>query len=160
MPQASDTIKMGEPTTPAARSTGSAIGVFLVEDAPMVRDLIVSRLADIPGLYWAGFSDSEDDALSQLQCQDCDVLIVDIELRQGNGMSMLRKLSQSPSGSHAKDLKIVFSNNVCDAYRRAGARYGVHHFFDKSFQLAELHLLLERYSGSPPRRQPEVCDQQ
>jgi DNA-binding NarL/FixJ family response regulator len=133
--------------------------VFLVEDVPAMRDLIVSRLADIPGLYWAGFSDTEDDALAQLMTQTCDVLIVDIELKQGNGMSMLRKLFHA--NAHADDLKIIFSNNVCEAYRQAGARYGVQFFFDKSCQLQELHLLLEKISAntSASRQSNQFCGQ-
>ena len=133
--------------------------VFLVEDVPAMRDLIISRLADIPGLYWAGFSDSEDDALAQLMTQKCDVLIVDIELKQGNGMSMLRKLFQA--NAHTGALKIIFSNNVCEAYRRAGARYGVQYFFDKSCQLQELHVLLEKIGAdsSPGRQSNQLCDQ-
>jgi DNA-binding NarL/FixJ family response regulator len=118
-----------------------ALRVFLVEDSGAVRDLIVAELDSIPGIAWAGFSDSESDALEQLAGRPCDVLIVDIELRQGNGMSLLRKLARIES--HAKNLKIIFSNNVCDAYRRAGAQYGVHHFFDKSFDLPKLRALLE-----------------
>ncbi len=150
---------MGETRGLPARLSIPAMRVFLVEDVPAMRDLIVSQLADIPGLYWAGFSDSEDDALEQLLAQPCDVLIVDIELRQGNGMSMLRKLFQA--NLHGGDLKIVFSNNVCEAYRLAGRRYGVQHFFDKSFELAKLHLLLERFiDGALPRPQSgQFCNQ-
>lgn len=139
---------MGETRCLLARPSIPMMRVFLVEDVQAMRDLIISQLADIPGLYWAGFSDSEEDALIQLQAQPCDVLIVDIELRQGNGMSMLRKLYQA--NTHAGDLKIVFSNNVCEAYRLAGRRYGVQHFFDKSFQLVELHALLEKFSNALP----------
>jgi DNA-binding NarL/FixJ family response regulator len=124
------------------KSASHALRIFLVEDSGVVRDLIVAELADLPGISWAGFSDSENDALAQLQAQPCDVLIIDIELRQGNGMSLLRKLAREDG--YTESLKIVFSNNVCDAYRRAGVQYGVQHFFDKSFDLPKLRALLER----------------
>ncbi len=118
-----------------------AMRVFLVEDSSAVRELIVENCANIPGIRWAGFADSEADALSQLETQSCDVLIVDIELRQGNGMSLLRKLAERRC--HEDDLKIVFSNNICDAYQRMGARYGIQHFLDKSFQIGDLCALLQ-----------------
>jgi DNA-binding NarL/FixJ family response regulator len=145
---------MGDLRGATAKPSVPIMRTFLVEDVPAMRDLIVAQLADIPGLYWAGFSDSEDDALSQLLSQPADVLIVDIELKQGNGMSMLRKLFQA--NAHGADLKIVFSNNVCDAYRHAGQRYGVEYFFDKSFQLQELHLLLEQFSAGARRQRQSV----
>lgn len=119
-----------------------ALRIFLVEDVPAVRDLIVSGLADVEGISWCGFSDSENDAIEQLKHNENDILIVDIELRQGNGMNLLRRLMQD--NLHASSLKIVFSNNVCDAYRRVGAQYGVRYFFDKSFELPQLHALLKQ----------------
>jgi len=124
-----------------SKCPASALRIFLVEDSSAVRELIVAELCAIPGVAMAGCADNESDALQQLQALQCDVLIIDIELRQGNGMSLLRKLCEA--NAHAAVLKIIFSNNICDAYRRAGERYGVHHFFDKSFDLPRLRALLE-----------------
>ena len=134
-----------KPATPPVTPSASDIRVFLVEDSSIVREMIVESFNAIPGIAFAGFSDSETDALEQLVSQHCDVLIVDIELRQGNGMSLLRKLAER--GCLAADLKIVFSNNICDAYRRAGARYGVRHFLDKSFDMPQLCTLLKAHQG-------------
>lgn len=122
------------------RTSPTAIRVFLVEDSSAVRELIVQSL-DQADISWAGFSDNETDALEQLLGLHCDVLIVDIELRQGNGMSLLRKLAENRWA--AADMKIVFSNNICEAYRRAGAQYGVQHFLDKSFDMPQLRSLLQ-----------------
>lgn len=133
-----DSRSISQPNLPAMR-------IFLVEDVPAVRDLIVASLADVDGITWCGFSDSENDAIEQLRHKENDILIVDIELKQGNGMSLLRRLMQS--NMQAGKLKIIFSNNVCDAYRRAGAKYGVQYFFDKSFELPELHALLKQLRG-------------
>lgn len=124
------------------QSTIRELRIFLVEDVPAVRDLIVASLADMHGITWSGFADSENDAIEQLKHSENNVLIVDIELKQGNGMSLLRRLMQG--NIHTSSLKIIFSNNVCDAYRRAGAKYGAQYFFDKSFELSELHALLKR----------------
>jgi DNA-binding NarL/FixJ family response regulator len=135
-----DHIPIPQPHTKALR-------IFLVEDIPTVRDLIVASLADVDGITWSGFSDSENDAIEQLKQGDNDILIIDIELKQGNGMNLLRRLTQSKVS--AGSIKIIFSNNVCDAYRRAGEKYGVHYFFDKSFELSELHALLKSLSPRP-----------
>jgi DNA-binding NarL/FixJ family response regulator len=102
----------------------------------------MESLADVPGIVFAGFSDNEHEAFEKLRVQSFDVLILDIELKQGNGMSLLRTLATCPI--QPKNLKIIFSNNVSDAYRRAGQQYGVRHFFDKSLEFAELCALLER----------------
>ncbi|MGV3741860.1 MAG: response regulator [Burkholderiaceae bacterium] len=127
---------------PTSQAAMRELRIFLVEDVPAVRDLIVSSLADVAGLTWSGFADSENDAIEQLAHSNSDIVIIDIELKQGNGMSLLRRLKQS--GSNPCSTKIIFSNNVCDAYRRAGAQYGVHYFFDKSFELPQLQALLKK----------------
>jgi DNA-binding NarL/FixJ family response regulator len=125
----------------------SVLRIFLVEGVPAVRELIVTSFAEIDGICWAGFADSENDAMEQLSQEKCDVLIVDLDLQQGNGMSLLRRLMQT--NSQPDSLKIVFSNNVSDAYRRAGLQYGVNHFFDKSFELPQLQALLESLRQIP-----------
>ncbi len=73
------------PNRPQARQ----LRVFLVEDLPMVRDRVIESLEEIPGLEVAGFADGEERALSWLRRQSCDVLILDLELRQGNGLGVL-----------------------------------------------------------------------
>ena len=116
--------------------------VFIVEDSVAVRDFITEILEEIHGLFLSGFSDTEDEAFDHLRGNGCDVLILDIQLKQGNGMSLLRSLARE---SVQPDLlKIIFSNNVSGAYRRIGQQYGVQFFFDKASQFLELRSLLER----------------
>ena len=43
------------PTVPVATAAAQPVRVFLVEDSPAVRELIVENLDDIPGLVFAGF---------------------------------------------------------------------------------------------------------
>jgi DNA-binding response OmpR family regulator len=76
--------------------------VFLVEDFPPLRELIVENLHEIPGLELAGVAEGEQDALSWLNSHACDVLILDLELRQGNGLGLLKSLR-----SASKLVKIV-----------------------------------------------------
>src|SRR5262245_22566226 len=84
---------------PQCQPDGSAkknvLRIFLVEEVPAVRELIVASFAEIDGICWTGFAESENEALEKLSLDACDVLIVDIELKQGNGMSLLRRLMQT-----------------------------------------------------------------
>lgn len=137
-------INMNQPPHQSTPSV-APIRVFLVEDSSAVRDLIVENLSDIPNLEFAGFSDTESDALEQLNKQGFDVVILDIELRLGNGISLLRSLAALPP---TKNLKIIFSNNVSSAYRRVGNEYGVRHFFDKTSELPKLRALLQEFSAN------------
>ncbi|TWC62409.1 response regulator [Herbaspirillum sp. SJZ099] len=117
--------------------------IFLVEDSADVRELIVESLAEIAGISLAGYAESEADALRHLQHHSYDVLILDIQLKQGNGMSLLQSLARFDARSQ-NEVKVVFSNHVSPTYRRAGQQCGVGHFFDKSSELPLLHDLLEK----------------
>jgi DNA-binding NarL/FixJ family response regulator len=130
------------PNLMAART----LRLFLVEDSPAIRDLLVENLTNIPGIELAGVAEGEDDALNQLSRQGYDVLILDIGLKQGNGMSLLRTLAGLPE--HGDRVKIIFSNNVSDTYRRAGEQYGVGFFFDKSSDFLQLRALVQKMAAA------------
>ena len=123
-------------------SNRTAVRIFLVEDSPDVRDLLIENLQEIPGIDYAGFSETENDALNRLDQDSYDVLILDIQLKQGNGMSLLQSLARKSMQANA--LKIIFSNNVSNAYRQVGAKLGVEYFFDKSSEFLKLRQFLER----------------
>jgi DNA-binding NarL/FixJ family response regulator len=120
--------------------------VFLVEDSLDVRELMIENLSMIPGVVVAGVSESEGDALNQLSELPCDVLIVDIQLKKGNGISLLRQISEG--GRVSRTLKIICSNNASEVFRRAGQQYGVRHFFDKTSEFPQLFALLKDLSGA------------
>lgn len=132
-----------------ARADGAPLRVFLIEDSPEIRELIIEDFASIPGVELAGTAETESDALAQLACRECDVLILDIQLKQGNGINLLRTLAGNPAQTNC--LKVVLSNHAGGTYRRMSEQYGVKYFFDKTSQFPQLHELLQNLSkASPP----------
>lgn len=119
--------------------------VFLVEDSVDIRELMIENLAMIPGVVMAGVSESEDDALKQLNTQPCDILIVDIQLKKGNGINLLRQIAERKKPD---PLKIICSNNATEVFRRVGRQYGVNHFFDKTSEFPQLFELLKDLSSA------------
>lgn len=116
--------------------------VFLVEDMPQVREVVIENLAEISGLKLAGYAEGEDDAVSWLRNHACDILILDLELKQGNGIGVLKRLA---IGNPLPDMTtIIYSNHVGDNVRRLAARFGAAHFFDKTLDARQLRLVLER----------------
>jgi DNA-binding NarL/FixJ family response regulator len=124
-------------------SADAPLRIFLVEDSEDVRDLIVESLTEISGVRLVGYSETEMEALRHLQQNSYDVLILDIQLKQGNGMSLLQSLARSNTRRQS-EVKVVFSNHVSPTYRRVGLQCGVQHFFDKSSELPLLCDLLEK----------------
>jgi response regulator of citrate/malate metabolism len=135
---------MNEATSLSTDSSSHPLRIFLVEDSIDVRELMIENLAMIPGVVVAGVSESEVDAFKQLNALHCDVLIVDIQLKTGNGINLLRQISEKKKISNA--LKIICSNNASEVFRRVGRQYGVSHFFDKTSEFTQLFDLLKDLS--------------
>lgn len=120
--------------------------VFLVEDLPVVRNRIIESLNEIDGLEVAGFAASEDSALSWLRGNHCDVLILDLELSQGNGIGVLKALASADSGPGP--IKIVYSNHTSAAVRRLALSFGASYVLDKTLDTPKLRHLLEGLGGA------------
>ncbi len=73
------------------------------------------------------------------------MLILDLELKQGNGMGVLKQLAAA--GARPGLVKIIYSNHVGPNIRRVAARLGAEHFFDKSLDTPQLRMLLEQMSA-------------
>ncbi|QRX81346.1 response regulator [Glaciimonas sp. PAMC28666] len=128
-------------TSESKKMQSGPLRIFLVEDSTDVRDWIIETVNGIQGVTLAGFSEEENDALEKIDAESFDILILDIELKQGNGMNLLKTLAKS--NKYIDNLKIIFSNNVSQVYRRAGEQYGVRFFFDKTSEFTKLRTLLE-----------------
>ena len=136
----------GSGAAPLQARRSTALQVMLVEDSHIISDLISESLARIPRLSLLGIAETENEALSMLHAQPCDVLILDIQLRQGNGINLLRVLADDPA--YVKTVKIVLSNHVSGTYRRICEQYGVQFFVDKTSEFPQLQHLLARFSES------------
>jgi len=115
--------------------------VFVVDDALVVRNLVIECLEEIAGLEVAGFAGSEETALSWLRMHPCEVLILDLELRQGTGLGLLKALASFEFP--AKPLTIIFSNHADENSRRIAAQLGASHFLDKMQDADRLRELLQ-----------------
>jgi len=122
--------------------------VFLVEDLPVVRNRVIESLQEIEGVEVAGYAEGEDSALSWLKSHACDVLIVDLQLSQGNGLGVLQHMNGHGGSGSRRPVKIVYSNHVSANIRRLASQFGAAYFFDKTLDTPKLRGLLEDLSGA------------
>jgi len=80
-----------------------------------------------------------------------DVVIVDLQLRQGNGFKVLQTLRDQASPS----VRIVYTNHAqVPTYRQRCFEAGANYFFDKSLELDKVfEVIEERASVGRPRQQ-------
>jgi DNA-binding NarL/FixJ family response regulator len=114
------------------------MNVFVIEDAPQVRKRIVAMLHTIDGVTVVGEASSVRDGVAGLLASDARVLLLDLQLEDGNGLEVLAAIKpQRP------DLRVIVLSNLANQqYREASALAGAEVFLDKSNEFARLPSLL------------------
>jgi two-component system response regulator DevR len=110
------------------------MNVFLVEDSPLLRTRLEAMIAAIPGASTVGYADGADDAVRQILAKQPDVVLLDIHLKQGNGLDILRAVGKSAPQTRF----YVLTNYPMEGYRLSAERLGARGFFDKSTEIDRL----------------------
>ena len=107
-----------------------SLRVFLVEDSPHVRDLLLDFL-HVPGeVEIIGYADTEDDSVAAIIAQPVDAVIVDLRLKEGSGMAVIERLRKANLNPSPKI--IVFTNHPFPEIKQRAMKLGADYFFDKS----------------------------
>jgi DNA-binding NarL/FixJ family response regulator len=118
---------------------------FIVEDSDIILDNLIATLEEMAPVKVVGSAADEYkavDCLAQLH-GEVDLVIVDVFLKAGSGLGVLR--SAALSGLPAK--RIVLTNYATQDMRQRCRALGAHRVFDKSNDLDELILYCTRLAG-------------
>lgn len=131
--------KMASPGAGVHRmlSQTSMLKVFLIEDSPLLQELLGDMLSELDGVEFCGHAEGETEALRRLADTPVDLVIIDIELKQGSGIGVLDAL-QTDSGLYGAPRKVVLTNYAHATMRQRCDRFGMDAFFDKSMQINQL----------------------
>jgi len=113
-----------------------ALKTYIVEDSAVIRENLVATLEEMTPLRVVGTATDEDDAARWLAdpANGCELAIIDISLRQGSGLGVLKALRELQ-----RDCKrIVLSNYATPALRRHCLAFGADAVFDKSSEIDAL----------------------
>lgn len=126
----------------------SSLRAFIVEDSAVIRDNLVAALEELVPLQVVGTAEDETGALRWLSDpgHHCDVAIVDIFLRRGTGLNVLRALQAFAGATE----RVVLTNYATDEIRRHALMLGASRVFDKS---GEIDALVEHCIALAQRRQ-------
>lgn len=119
------------------------ISVFIVEDSEALRKRLVAMLQDIDGIQITGCADSANQAIEALldmarNAVRPDTAILDIQLREGNGIDVLKFIKKNFPMTGT----IMLTNYSYLHYRKKCAAEGAGHFFDKSTEFMKVQEVL------------------
>lgn len=123
----------------------NALKAFIVEDSPVIRENLIAALEELAPVEVVGTAEDEPAAVNWLGQAEhrCDVVIIDIFLKSGSGLGVLRA---------ATNVKwpvslVVLSNYATPDMRRKCLDMGASRVFDKSNEIDSLILYCARLAS-------------
>jgi two-component system, OmpR family, response regulator len=114
--------------------------VLLVEDSKVLTERLAEAVHHVHGVELIECVDTEADAITALETQAVDVIILDLHLKQGTGFGVMRAVASS----HFKPQIIVLTNYDLPEYKKAAVDLGATHFLDKARDYGQVQLLLRQ----------------
>ena len=111
--------------------------VLLVEDSRVLTERLTETLGPLAGIELVATVADEASAVGVAAAEKVDVIILDLQLRQGTGFGVMQRLGAK------RPTIIVFTNYVLPEYQRRAAVLGVDYFLDKARDYERLPLLLQ-----------------
>lgn len=117
------------------RDTGP-LKTYIVEDSPLIRESLIATLEELVPVHVVGTAEDEDTAVRWLTRpgNDYDLVIVDLFLKRGSGLGVLRSALASKPRHHM----VVLSNYATKDMRRKCLELGADRVFDKSDEIDAL----------------------
>jgi DNA-binding NarL/FixJ family response regulator len=121
------------------------ITTFLVEDSPVIRQSLIATLEELSQVRVVGTADDEATAIDWLQQQGnaVDLVIIDLFLKSGTGLGVLRRL-QNHLPAYTL---VVLSNYATKDMRQKCLALGAARVFDKSHDVEGLILYCNQLSN-------------
>ena len=111
--------------------------ILLIEDSSALSKRLVELLSEPGRLTVAAQAATQAEAVSKLKERLYDVLVVDIELAEGNGVAVIRQARQLYAPD-AQPLIVVLTNYASDFVREHCFAAGADYFLDKMRDIARL----------------------
>ena len=113
-----------------------ALKAFIVEDSPVIRENLIAALEELAPVHVVGTAEDEPGAVTWLVNADhaCDLVIIDIFLKRGSGLGVLRAVSHLGKPMSL----VVLSNYATPDMRRKCMELGASRVFDKSNEIDAL----------------------
>ena len=130
----------------AAATSYRKLRVLLIEDSAVLRSMLLEYLDAFSFVETVDWADTESTAIRLFEGGEYEVVIVDLQLKNGNGINVLRAIQKA----RAPGIRIVYTNHAqVPTYRRQCAEAGADYFFDKSLELEQVFRVIEEYAQAP-----------
>ena len=137
MPAFENSLSSKSNAKPLKMGSVKPMKMLLVEDSTLLREVLFETINNLKNLSVEGMAATQSKAISLLNEMQFDILLLDIELSEGNGFEVI-KHTKKPNYPFRPPIIMMLTNHANPHYRSLAKDLGVHYFFDKSmdFDLA------------------------
>ena len=120
--------------------------IYIVEDSSIIRENLIEALQENAPVEVVGTAEDERSAVAWLRDRShaSELVIVDIFLKSGSGLGVLKAMQDMPDAP----IRIVLSNHATPEIRVKCLQLGATKVFDKSNELDEMLGWLNRFAQS------------
>ena len=124
----------------------TVLTTYLVEDSPVIQQSLIATLQELTPVAVVGVAADEQAALQWLSdpTHEASLVIVDIFLRSGSGLGVLRAARNSMPKRHM----VVLSNYATTDIRTTCLALGAEQVFDKSTEIDALILYCQTLAAT------------
>lgn len=119
------------------------MNLFIVEDSLLIQNRLMRFVKELPEVHIVGIADELQGTLDSIYQAGTQAMILDIQLRDGNGLNLLKQIKAMQP--HIRVM--VLTNHASDANRMQALRAGADSFLDKSTDFEQIPDLLHRWQN-------------
>lgn len=120
--------------------------ILSIDDAPIIIEQLKYLLNDLDDILLIGNAKNLDEAYYFLKTNKPDVIILDLKLKDENGLELLEFVTKN----HPEIKTIILSNQVDYFYRNKCKQMGAAYFLDKSYEFDKLIDCITEIQDSNP----------
>jgi len=117
--------------------------IFLIEDSKSICARIRASTESIPATI-VGEVSSQSEAIAKLENANPDVAVIDLRLRSGNGLAVLRHIKKVLPNT----ITIVLTNHGLDEFAKPCLQAGADYYLEKTRQYQDFVALLKTLSDA------------
>lgn len=107
--------------------------MLLVEDSTLLREVLFETISNLKNLSIEGMAATQTKAISLLDEMQFDILLLDIELYDGDGFEVI-KHTKKAHYPFKPPIVMMLTNHTTPQYLSMAKDLGVHYYFDKSME--------------------------
>jgi|ERR1043165_243979 DNA-binding NarL/FixJ family response regulator len=112
--------------------------IFIADDSSLLRAQLSELLCELEGIEIVGQAAGVEQALDAIRALRPDVITLDIQMSDGSGIDLLKKIKKE----NPAPLVIMVTNHASPPYRKQCKQEGADYFFDKAIEINEVKRII------------------